>query len=249
MTYRRSLVVASALMLAAAAGCVAPGAGGAPAPRTPASPTAPEASGSDATLPPRPADAAADIAYYQERTAALASGALTDIARTDFARLRRGALYLLGPSDSAAQAAAHAQLMAAFRASDANAMLAASTTILASDQADIRAHALAALALRRADRTAEADFHHQMAMALVESILQTGDGRGFKSAWTVFRTKEEYEVLMARGYIVRSQSLKSDGGRDFDVLSARDAQQGQSIDAFFDITELFAEEGRAMSAR
>ena len=68
-----------------------------------------------------------------------------------------------------------------------------------------------------------------MAIGLIESIVHTGDGRGFDSAWTVFRVKEEYEVLKAGGYLVEGQSLAAHGGRHFDILDARKAEGGAEV--------------------
>ena len=87
------LLVAAAL--GGAAGCAeAPPAG----PRHPSAQQQPPADSRSnghargATL--SQADATAEVAYYRERSLALAGEASTEIARTDFTRLRRGRLYL-----------------------------------------------------------------------------------------------------------------------------------------------------------
>jgi len=103
--------------------------------------------------------------------------------------------------------------------------------------------------LRRAGKVAEANYQREIAIALIESIVQGGDGRGFDSAWTVFREKEEYEVLKSKGYLVESQSLVPHGGRTFDVLRAHKPEGGEKIEAYFDITELFAQEGSAFGGK
>src|SRR5512140_1013205 len=46
------------------------------------------------------AGAQADAAYYRERARALGAGSLGEVARTDFAHFRRGALYVLVVADS-----------------------------------------------------------------------------------------------------------------------------------------------------
>jgi hypothetical protein len=177
----------------------------------------------------------------------LASGAATEIARTDFVRLRRGRLYIAEGELEAAEL--EQKLAEAFGRSDDGQILSVTARILAHDQADIRSHVMRAVALRRTGRAPEADFHRGMAIALIESIVRGGDGRGFATAWTVFRTKEEYAVLRARGYDVEKQSLADHDGRVFDVLRARETKGGEAFDAYFDVTEMYAEEGRALGAR
>jgi hypothetical protein len=196
-------------------------------------------------LPPRPADADADVAYYQERAAALTSVNSTEIARTDFARMRRGRLYSKEPPAASGAPMLGRALGEAFARSDDKAVIDITAQIIAGDQADIRAHILRAVVLHRTGRDVEATFHREVAIGLVESIVHSGDGRSFDTAWTVFRTKEEYEVLKAAGYLVNGQSLTTHGGRTFDILSARKANGNDSFRAHFDITELFIEESRA----
>jgi hypothetical protein len=139
------------------------------------------------------------------------------------------------------------ELTAAFERNDSSAVVEVTGKILAEDQAGIRAHVLRAIALRNLERHVEADFHRGGAIAMLKSILRTGDGRGPKTAWTVFQVREEYEVMKALGLRVESQTLKDEDGRQFDVLKARAPKDGRGVDVYFDITEVFAEEGRVFS--
>jgi Domain of unknown function (DUF4919) len=207
-----------------------------------ASNRAPSATAVGGAPSPLSQEANADVSYYRERAAALASGNGTEIARTDFVRLRRAQLYMHGSLDSTNALAANKRLTTAFANGDAVAALEATGKILEDDQADIRAHMLRAVVLRQAGKAVEASYQREIAIALIESIVEGGDGRGFDSAWTVFREKEEYEVLKSEGYLVESQSLVRHGDRTFDVLRAHKAEGGEKIEAYFDITELFAQE-------
>lgn len=240
----RPILVAGIVILGAVgvlgAGCAAPSAG-APKART-ASAASGQAPGRDAR-PPGLQEGGADVSYYRERAAALAAGKGTEIARTDFVRLRRAQLYLHGSLDTVNVLAANKRLTAAFASGDAAAALEATGKILEEDQADIRAHMLRAVVLRRSGKAAEANYQREIAIALIESIVQGGDGRGFDSAWTVFREKEEYEVLKSEGYLLESQSLVRHGDRTFDVLRAHKAEGGEKLEAYFDVTELFARDG------
>jgi hypothetical protein len=185
------------------------------------------------------ADATAEVAYYRERSVALAAGTSTEIARTDFARLRRGRLYLTEGLPDPEIAALQHRLTEAFSAGNGAAILDLTAQLIERNQADIRAHMLRAIALRQAGQESEARTHHDLASALLESIMAGGDGQGVASSWTVFDVSEEYEVLKAKGCMLGSQALVSHEERQFDVLHARKAN-GSPCEATFDITELMA---------
>jgi len=187
-----------------------------------------------------PADATAEVAYYRERSVALATGASTEIARTDFVRLRRGRLYLTGGLPDREIPELHRRLGAAVREGNGAAILEVTAQLIARNEADIRAHMLRAIALRQAGNESESRTDHDLAIALLESIISSGDGLGFASSWTVFDVSEEYEVLKVKGCIPGSQALASHEERQFEVLHARNASNGSPCEATFDITELMA---------
>ena len=171
---------------------------------------------------------------------ALADGASTEIARTDFTRLRRGRLYLTEGLPDREIEELRRRLSDAFGAGNGAAILDVTAQLIERNQADIRAHMLRAVTLRQAGNESEARTHHDLAVALLESIMAGGDGRGIDSSWTVFDVSEEYEVLKAKGCVPGAQALVSHEDRQFDVLHARNAQNGSPCEATFDITELMA---------
>ncbi|HEY4394376.1 MAG TPA: hypothetical protein VGP64_09955 [Polyangia bacterium] len=200
-----------------------------------------------ATLPP--AEAADEVAYYRERAAALAAPTNVEIARTDFARLRRGRLYLTQGLRDRETAELGRRLTTAFSGGDGPQVLDLTGQILARDQTDIRAHALRGMTLRRGGRTIEADAQHEIVISLVQSIVQGGDGLGFTTAWTVFDPNEEYEVLRVEGCMPRSQGQAPQGDRWYDVVHARRFSDGSPCDAYFDVTEMMAVAARRFPAR
>jgi len=240
-------VIAQRTVLAATAACALAACVGVPKPapenggRRARQPTA-----ADEAPPPRPADADADVAYYDERTAALATEALIEVARTDFTRMRRGRLYANG---TPGRGNFEGTLTEAFQSNDHATIVDVTAKMLAANQADIRAHMLRALALRRLGRDKEATFHREAAIGLIESIVRTGDGRSFATAWTVFQVEEEYEVAKAGGFVVTGQSLTRQAGRWFDVLEVQKPDGSAKFRAHYDITEVFAEDGRKLRAQ
>lgn len=231
-----------------AAGCaggppaVQPGPAHPSAQQPAAAPPGARAGSRGATL--SPSDATAEVAYYRERSVALASGASTEIARTDFARLRRGRLYLTEGLPDREIEELRRRLTDASGAGNGAAVLELTAQLIERNPADIRAHMLRAVASRQAGDEKEARTHHDLAIALLESIMSGGDGQGIASPWTVFDVSEEYEVLKAKGCVPGPQALMSHGDRQFDVLHARNASNGGPCEATFDITELMAVSAR-----
>jgi len=190
---------------------------------------------------PRPRYAEADAAYYRARAGALATEAIDQIAGTDFWRFRRGRLYV--PEASNIQELQE-RLADAAKSDSAAGIVDASAAVLAADQADINAHSLRSEALRKTDHLTEADFHRTVAQALIDSIIHAGNGLNPDSAWTVYRVKEEYEVLRAKHARFVSQSRVNVGNRTLDLLDAELAD-GHQLHVYFDVTELLAEQARA----
>lgn len=247
----RAWFAASVLVLATACGSARP------APKTPVSAQAtPSATPSaqakattranDAPPPPRPADAGDAAAYYAERAPLLLKGDTAAIAETDYVRLRRGRLY---SNAERVPRELDESLEAAMEKDDANAVLDAATKIIGYDPTDARAHMVSAVLLRRAGVAGQSDIHTTLARALLDSIGKHGDGAGFDTAWTVYAVKEEYQFLFAIGLEVRGQRLVPHADRAFDVLAVEDPKTGRSGEAYFDVTELYAEEGRQLAPR
>lgn len=192
------------------------------------------------------AGAEADASYFRERAQALGTEALDQVQQTNFRRFRRGALYALGIVDSASNKALQRELGAALEKQDFSTIIDITAKILAVDQADIRSHILRALALDKLDRPKEAVFHREVAVSMLASIMRTGDGRGVSTAWTVYRVKEEYDVAKMLGASVESQALEEHGARRFDVLSVREVKSNATARAYFDVTEVMAEEQKSL---
>jgi hypothetical protein len=236
------------LLLCAWLGTVGCGAQTAAPSHTPAESGANPAAASTAKVA-APNTPQADIAYYQEHAPRLAQGNAEEVKRTDFYRLRRGHLYGVGAIASPKEGELHKQLTGATQEGNHDRILEVTASILAEDPTDIRAHVLRAYVLHKMGRAAEGDLHRAIGKGLVESIAHTGDGRDYASAWTVFQVEEEYEMLKFARLELSSQSLRENAGRKYDVLEALDPETKKTFQVFFDVTELFAEEGKMLSGR
>ena len=92
-----------------------------------------------------------------------------------------------------------------------------------------------AAALRALDKTAQADEVRQQWTALMDSILLSGDGKDFATAFRVISVDEEYSVLRVMQIERVNQALVEHDGSQFDVLSAKDPKTGKDFQLYFNI--------------
>jgi hypothetical protein len=73
----------------------------------------------------------------------------------------------------------------------------------------------------------------------LRSIFESGDGRGFDTAFVVIDTREEYAVVEALGLRPTQQALMEGRGSKFDVLTVSHPETGQTAQMFFNIDLVF----------
>lgn len=106
---------------------------------------------------------------------------------------------------------------------------------LESSYVNMDAHVAASLGYKGLDDQAKSDFHKKVYLGLVNSILDSGDGKTDSTAYVVINTHEEYTALRALGLAPGSQSLQHKGEHSFDVLDATDPKTKQSVKIYFNI--------------
>jgi hypothetical protein len=242
---KKTLTIGTLGLLCATFGCASKqGPPATPAAAPTASATKPAPATPSPPPPARPTDAADAAAYYRQQRARLEQPDGSDVTNIDFARLRRGRLYAGEPG---IPNELMGELRSALDKPKPEELLVITGKMLTADPTDLRAHLVSASALHETGATAKADAHVVLAKALLESIAHSGDGRSFQSPWVVYQVKEEYEFLEVLGLAVGGQNLEQRGERAFDVLSVQNPDSGAQGKAYFDVTELFAEEGRTVS--
>ena len=92
-----------------------------------------------------------------------------------------------------------------------------------------------ATAHRDAGDIANADKTREQWMALVDSILRSGDGRDFATAFQVISVAEEYAVLRVLGLQIVRQTLDAHEGSEFDVVTAKNRKTGAEQVLYFNI--------------
>ena len=113
---------------------------------------------------------------------------------------------------------------------------------------EAKAHALCGLALEKAGDKEGAEYERYLSQGMVASVLSSGDGKTWKTAYEVFAVSEEYDVLFAEG-LEKTQEGTLDGTtkdgktKAFDVITAKDPQSGASQRIFFNVTELYTRYG------
>jgi len=110
---------------------------------------------------------------------------------------------------------------------------------------NIEAHVAASQAYAALNRTSDAEFHHHVASALLQSIFRSGDGRSKETAFEVIGTHEEYIVLavMALPRMPVKQSLISGKPHSYDLLEVKDPKTGKTVAVWFNIDAFYPMKG------
>jgi hypothetical protein len=106
---------------------------------------------------------------------------------------------------------------------------------LASAPYDIDLLLILAAAYRASGDVANADLTDNQWMSLVDSILGSGDGRSFETAFQVISVSEEYAVLRTLGLEVTGQSLVGHGSSKFDLMQVQDPRTGKDLSFYFNV--------------
>ena len=106
---------------------------------------------------------------------------------------------------------------------------------LESSKYDIGLLVVLATAYRGAGDIPNADKTRRQWISLVDSILRSGDGRDFATAYQVITVAEEYAVLGVLGMEVTNQSLVGHGGSEFDKMQVKDRKSGDELTLYFNV--------------
>lgn len=109
--------------------------------------------------------------------------------------------------------------------------------ILAGNYLDLESHlALAQVAEKKGDSAAAAH-HLYVAHGVLDSILQSGDGKSPGKAYEVIAISEEYAVMSHLGLRVEGQALVDSDGHSYDLLHGV-GKNGERQDVYFNIDPL-----------
>ncbi len=111
-------------------------------------------------------------------------------------------------------------MFAAIKASQWDEVLKQSAATLDRNYLDINAHFGAFLANQGKGVTEKAEFHKFVARGLLDSILNSADGKSMDTAFVVISTDEEYALFSALGLRVTAQALINEKGHNYDKMTA-----------------------------
>ncbi len=165
----------------------------------------------------------------------LLAAAQADPAHADYLALRMA----LTRSDAYAPYAQHSDAVFALRAAlpahNLPEVITACEDLLAFNYLDIEAHMAADYAHTLSDAPDRAAYHRTFARGLIQSVLASGTGRDFSSAWIVIDTAEEYVVLRVLGLVPGGQRLVNHAGHWFDLQVGRPRDGGEPVERYFNI--------------
>jgi hypothetical protein len=112
--------------------------------------------------------------------------------------------------------------------------------VLAGNYLDLDAHIVSALACEAKHDAAGARLHNYVAEGLARSILASGDGKAFDTAYVVISVDEEYTILRILGWHVKEQHLQSADGHHYDEMDVFNPKTRQDARVYFNVDLPFA---------
>jgi hypothetical protein len=174
---------------------------------------------------------------YQKLVAQVKGLSEKELAKFDFGKLRK-AFFETGEPDLLRFYELRASMYKAAGERRDQEVANAAARVLDVDYTDARVHLYKAVAHKNLGQQKQYLFHRAVSDGLFDSILKTGDGKSFRTAWHVYQVKEEYNLLDCDFDVsdFLSQTLINHEGRMYDVLKAQ-TKEGQTREFYFDVTE------------
>jgi len=91
---------------------------------------------------------------------------------------------------------------------------------------DINAHVIADFIFDELNDKGKSYFHRTFAKGLIDSILDSGDGKTFETAYKVIDIREEYVILETMGILANHQEFVEWQGHKYDVFEEFDPATG-----------------------
>jgi hypothetical protein len=164
----------------------------------------------------------------------LARGAQQDPASADFALLRRA--YVESDAYRPLKHISHTQLMQITdSASGFEEVIETCRNIVEAVPLDLEAWRVLALAYEKAGDKSSADKANLFTERLLDSILATGDGKSFETAFQLVAQNEAWVVMRVFGIRARSQEEVRQNGRVYEVFDGKIDEREVKI--YFDVTD------------
>ena len=100
---------------------------------------------------------------------------------------------------------------------------------------DIDSHIYCSMAYEKLNNDERSDYHRYIALGLLRSVAESGDGKTKESALIVISVAEEYAYLDMMGLKMKQQSLIEENGHEYDMLETEDIETGDKIVLYFNV--------------
>ncbi len=118
------------------------------------------------------------------------------------------------------------------------------------DPADIMAYIYMEEIYFKIGKPDMADFFHFIAVNLIDSIIQSGDGTNQNKAFYMISVKEEYSFINLMGFKNLERYTTTDSnGQSYDVFTLENIKTGKKHLVYFNITESFLMMNRMMNKK
>lgn len=176
--------------------------------------------------------------YYKKQLEAIERDSLSAIPYTNWRQFRTAFFKcrLANPSNLGVPLKTTMELTKAANGSYEGDVAKLAYDILERDYTSIAAHA--ALSKNLSIYPTVREFHGAVRNALINSIINSGDGKSPETAMYVIGVAEEYETLQELGLTQESQRQEQKNNRHYDVFVARDST-GEKRDVYFAIDEFY----------
>lgn len=161
----------------------------------------------------------------------------------DFKELRLEWLKSSGYVHTRGKSIAEALLERGFVEKDMQKMLKGATELLEINYLNISAHMAVRHAYEKLGEEQRAEYHRKFEKGLLESILQSGDGLSYETAFVVVDVEEEHSLLSAFGFEEVLQELCKHEGCYYDILECVNRETGKTIKMYFDVSNFFPSGG------
>ncbi len=127
------------------------------------------------------------------------------------------------------------EMFEAYRRADCAAVIAKAESILAVNFVHLDAHVVASLCHGKLGNEAAMRSERRIGRGLIDSILQSGDGKSEGTAFVVIEVAEEYSLMRALGLRPSNQALIHAQGHSYDRFDTQSNATGQEVVVFFNI--------------
>ena len=154
----------------------------------------------------------------------------------DFKELRVSSLRSKAEAAGEADLASRQKTIAALKAGKHDELIAAGEQVLRTAYLDLETHLMVASGYRELGNQKKFEFHRDVYLGLLNSIMDGSDGKSAKTAFVVIAPLEEFAVMRALEIDRGDRSLRrTEGASSFDVIPGTDMKTKEPREVWFNV--------------